>query len=436
MKIEKKEREFANDLIEFIYKSPTAFHCVDTCREMLDEGGFERLHIAGEWDIKKGGKYYVEKNSSAIIAFTVNSENIEEEGFGIIGSHSDFPAIKIKPSPEMVQGEGYLKLNTEIYGGPILNTWMDRPLAVAGRVVTKGESPLRPKETLINIKRPVAVIPNLAIHMNREVNKGIELNRQIDMIPLVSTVGKKFEKEGFVKNIIADELEMDIESIIDFELYFYEYEKGMLCGLDSEFISSPRLDNLSMVHASLNALLDSRATRGASIVCVFDNEEVGSSTKQGADSPMLRNVMERICIGLGKDRDGFFRGMYNSFMISADLAHAVHPNKPEKSDPTSRPAVNGGPAIKLSANQSYTTDGLSASIYESICEGEKIPCQRFLNRSDERGGSTIGPISSTHLDIQSVDVGSPVLAMHSARELGGVKDHSMIYRSFVKFFEL
>ncbi|CEP82233.1 M18 family aminopeptidase [Paraclostridium sordellii] len=428
--------EFARNLIGFIHNSPTAFHLVETSEELLKLNGFERLDSRERWTLKKGGKYYTTKNSSAIIAFTVNSEDVKEDGFRIIGSHSDSPSFRIKPNPEMEVEKTYLKLNTECYGGPILNTWLDRPLAIAGRVVLKGDCALRPIETLVNINRPICIIPNLAIHMNREVNDGFALNKQKDMLPLVGLLNDTLEKDNFLVKTIAKELGRKVDDIIDFDLFLYEYEKGMLIGANEEMISCGRLDNLSMAHASLHALINSKGSKGINVVAVFDNEEVGSSTKQGADSNMLINVLERISISLGQDREDFFRSLYSSFIISADLAHAVHPNVPEKHDPTNRPVMGKGPVIKINANQAYTSDSQSIAVYKAVCEKAGVNCQEFVNRSDVRGGSTIGPISSTHIDIPSVDVGSPIMSMHSIRELGCVKDHMDIYKTFKVFYEL
>lgn len=429
-------KSFAKNLLNYIYDSPTAFNAVKTSKELLDNNGFKELKMTEKWELQINGRYYITKNSSAIIAFVVNSQNIEEQGFRIIGSHSDSPSFRIKPKAEMVSENSYLKLNTECYGGPILNTWLDRPLAIAGRVVTKGEDILNPKEEIININKPLCIIPNIAIHMNRTVNEGYALNKQKDMLPLVGLINESLEKDNFLINEIVKELDVKKENIIDFDLFLYEYEKGSLIGPNEEFISSSRLDNLSMAHASLYGLIDSQNNKGINIVSVFDNEEVGSSTKQGADSNMMLNMLERISIALGKNRDEFLRSLYSSFMISADLAHAVHPNMGEKHDPTNRPVMGKGPVIKINANQSYTSDAHSVSVYKMICNEIDIPYQEFVNRSDERGGSTIGPISSTHIDIPSVDVGSPILAMHSIRELASVEDHYSIYRTFKRFYEI
>ncbi len=431
-----KKKEFAKDLIDFIYNSPTSFNAVNTSKEILDNNGFEELALNKKWNLKVGGRYYITKNSSALVSFIINSDNLEQEGFRIISSHSDSPSFRIKPNAEMNVENTYLKLNTECYGGPILNTWLDRPLSLAGRVILKGENILKPIEQIVNINKPICIIPNLAIHMNKTINDGYSLNKQKDMLPLVGLLNESLEKDNFLVNILSKELSVDSKDIIDFDLFLYEFEKGNLIGPNEEFISSSRLDNLSMAHASIHALINTKGKYGINMVSVFDNEEVGSSTKQGADSNMLLNILERICLALGKDREEFFNSLYSSFMISADLAHAVHPNISEKHDPTNRPVMGNGPVIKINANQAYTSDSYSISIYKNICKEANVRYQEFVNRSDERGGSTIGPISSTHIDIPSVDIGSPILAMHSIRELGSVDDHISIYKTFSKFYEI
>lgn len=429
-----KELNFAQDLIDFIGKSPSAFHVIENVKEELVYNGFTELNFSERWNIKKEGKYFVNKNDSALIAFVVGKGDIEKEGFKLIGAHTDSPTFKIKPNPEIIEENTYLRLNTEVYGGPILNTWFDRPLSLAGRITIKGKDLFSPKTYLINIDEPLMIIPNLAIHMNRKVNEGIKLNTQKETLPLLSIVNEEFEKENFLANKIGGKLDVEVEDILDFDLFLYECEKGKIVGLNNEFISCGKLDDLAMVHAGIKGLINSKVNRKTNVMILFDNEEVGSQTKQGAASPMLRTVLERICLSLGGDREDFYRSLSNSFLISADMAHGVHPNYVEKQDPTNRPVINGGPAIKLSANQAYTTDSISSTVYESICKVAGVPVQKFVNRSDERGGSTIGPISSTQLDIPSVDIGNPILSMHSVRELGGVDDHYYLYKSFIEYY--
>lgn len=287
-------KKFAKNLIDFIYNSPTAFHAVSTSKELLDANGFIELDSCKMWDVKVGGKYYITKNSSAIVAFTVNSDNIEKEGFRIIGSHSDSPSFRIKPNAEIESEKAYLKLNTECYGGPILSTWLDRPLGIAGRVIIRTDNILKPKEVIVNLDKPICIIPNLAVHMNRNVNEGYAFNKQKDMLPLVGLLNESLEKDNYLIKELENRLGVDKEDIVDFDLFLYEFEKGCLIGANEEFISSGRLDNLAMAHASLNALINANSSKGINIVAVFDNEEVGSSTKQGADSNMLLNILERI----------------------------------------------------------------------------------------------------------------------------------------------
>ena len=429
------KKQFAENLIDYIYDSPTAFNAVETSKDLLLKNGFYELKMNERWQLKVGGKYFITKNSSSLTAFVINSDNMQD-GFRIIGSHSDSPTFRIKPNAEMAVENTYLKLNTEGYGGAILSTWFDRPLSIAGRVILKSKNVLYPREEIININRPVCIIPNIAIHMNRSINDGYKFNKQKDTLPLVGLINDTLEKDDFLLKEISKELNVDKKDILDFDLYLYEYEKGNIIGPNEEFISSSRLDNLSMAHASLYGLIDSKGKSGINIASIFDNEEVGSSTKQGADSNMLLNLLERICISLGKDREEFFSAIYSSFMISADLAHALHPNIVEKHDPTNKPIMGGGPVIKISANQAYTSDAFSSGVYKNICEKCGVKYQQFVNRSDEKGGSTIGPISSTHLDINSVDIGSPILSMHSIRELGSVEDHFNIYKTFVEFYQI
>lgn len=431
-----KELNFAKELIDFLYDSPTAFHAVKNIKDSLENSNFKELKEEDKWNLEKGGKYYTTKNGSALIAFTVGEGEIEEQGFKIIGAHTDSPTFRVKPNSEIISENNYMKLNTEVYGGLIRSTWMDRPLSLAGRVALKGESLLNPELRLVNIKKPILIIPSLAIHMNREANSGGELNPQKDTLPLLAMVTEELEKDNALLNILAEELKINREDIIDFDLFLYEFEKGCIVGLKDEFISSSRLDDLQMVHAGIEALKEAPITQGINVMACFDNEEVGSATKQGADSDMLANILERIVVCLGKGREDFFRALSKSFIISADNAHAVHPNRPEKADPTNRPIVNKGPVIKINANCAYTSDSDSSAVYETICKKAGIPVQKFVNRSDSRGGSTIGPISSTHLNIRSVDIGNPTLAMHSVREFAGVKDHAYVTKSFEEFYRI
>jgi aspartyl aminopeptidase len=432
----KKELDFSYKLLDFVNNSPSSFHVVNNVKSVLLKNGFKELNSGERWVLEKEGKYFVTKNDSALIAFVVGKGELGKYGFKLIGAHTDSPTFRIKPHSEIKTENQYLKLNTEVYGGPIINTWLDRPLSIAGRISVKEKNFLNPETFLLSIDKPIAVIPNLAIHMNRQVNDGIKLNTQKETLPILSVINEKFEKDNALLDLISENIGVDPESVGDFDLFLYEYEKGCIAGLNDEFISCGKLDDLAMVHGGLEALIDSEPSNETNVLVLFDNEEVGSSTKQGADSPMLENLLERICISLKKDREDFFRAFNNSFLISADMTHALHPNYPEKQDPTNRPIINKGPAIKISANQSYTSDSVSSTVFQSLCNGAGVPVQIFVNRSDMRGGSTIGPISSTHLGISSVDVGNPILAMHSIKELGGVYDHYYMYKVFKELYKI
>lgn len=432
----KDELGYAQELIDFIYGSPSPFYAVKNIKEMLKKCGFDEIKECDRWNLDKGGKYFVTKNDSAIAAFTTGKKYIPETGFKIVGAHTDSPTFRIKPSPEMISENSYVKLNTEVYGGPILNTWLDRPLSIAGRVTVKSDNILFPETKLLNIEKPLLIIPNLAIHMNRKMNDGVKLNNQVDMLPIIGLVNESLENDNYLISLIADELNVSCDQILDFDLVLYEYNKGCIMGGNNEFVSSSRLDDLEMVHAGVSALMNSDISDGTNVLACFDNEEVGSATKQGAHSNFLSNVLERLVLAEGGDREDFFRSLDRSFMISSDSAHAVHPNRGEKCDPTNRPHINEGPVIKISANQKYTSDSNSVSVYEAICKKAGVPCQKFVNRSDEAGGSTIGPISSTHIPIRSIDIGTALLAMHSIRELCGVLDHSYVEKSFEAFYNL
>lgn len=432
--VTQEELNHVYSLLDFIQASPSAYHAVQSSAEILKAQGFRELKFEEKWSLLPLGRYYVTKNGTALIAFTIGQDQPENTGFHIIGAHTDSPTFRLKPTPEIPVEGRYLKLNVETYGGPILNTWLDRPLSVAGRVILQGESILRPRSVLIQSQSPILVIPNLAIHMNRKVNEGIELNKQKDLLPLLTTLGEGLDKEGILLKHLAELLNIRPEDILDFDLFLYEFDSGNVIGLNQEFVSSSRLDDLAMVHAGAWALSQVQGNQATAVLACFDHEEVGSTSKQGAASPLLAHVLERILLAQGKGREEYFQALERSFMISADMAHALHPNSGEKHDPINRPVLNGGPVIKISANQSYTTDGESSVMFEGLCQLAKVPVQKFVNRSDERGGSTIGPISSMHLEIRSVDVGNPILGMHSVRELGGVKDHlamSKVFREFL-----
>lgn len=430
------EKKLALELVDFLYDSPSACHGVKATQKILDKNGFIEIKETDKWDLQAKGKYYVIKNDSALIAFEVGTGNIEETGFRLIGAHTDVPGFRIKPNPQMISEGKYVKLNTEVYGGPILYTWYDRPLSIAGKVSIKGVSPLKPETRLININKPLLIIPSLAIHMNREVNEGYKINKQVDTLPLLGLINDKLEKEDYLMNILAEELQVNKEDILNFELGLYEYEKGSLIGMNEELISSGRFDDLWMVFAGVKALVNSKENVATKVMICIDNEEIGSLTAEGANSTLLNNILERIALGLGKDREGYYRTLANSIMISADLAHAVHPNLGVKHDPTNRPVLEGGPVLKIAASGSYSTDSFNGAVFAGICESVGVPFQKFVNRSDLRGGTTIGPITSANLTIPVIDMGAPVLGMHSIRELASVKDNYYTIKVFTEFFSL
>ena len=430
------EKKLALELVDFLYDSPSACHGVKATQKILNENGFIEIKETDKWDLQPKGKYYVIKNDSALIAFEIGTGDIEETGLRLIGAHTDVPGFRIKPNPQMISEGKYVKLNTEVYGGPILHTWFDRPLSIAGKVSLKGASPLKPETRLVNINKPLLIIPSLAIHMNREVNEGFKINRQVDTLPLLGLINDKLEKEDYLMNILAEELQVNKEDILNFELGLYEYEKGMLIGMNEELISSGRFDDLWMVYAGIKALVDSRENAATKVMICIDNEEIGSLTAEGANSTLLNNILERIALGLGKNREGYYRALANSIMISADLAHAVHPNLGDKHDPTNRPVLEGGPVLKIAASGSYSTDSFNGAVFAGICEAAGVPFQKFVNRSDVRGGTTIGPVTAANLTIPVIDMGAPVLGMHSIRELASVKDNYYTVKVFTEFFSL
>lgn len=427
-------RQFASDLIEFIDGSPTSYQAVEEIERRLVKNGFAQLVETEKWTLESEKKYFVKLNDSAIISFVVGRDSIVDTGFRLLGAHTDSPTFKIKPNAAMVK-DGYIVLNTEVYGGPILSTWFDRPLSIAGRVMVKGADALRPEAKMMCIDKDLLIIPNLAIHMNREVNNGYSYNAQKDTLPLIAIAGD-VEAENYIENIIASELNVKVEDVLDYDLYLYDRQKGTFLGLEEEFISIGRIDNLAMVHASLEALIDVDSPSATTMAAHFDNEEVGSGTVQGASSVEFGNILRRITIAMGLDEEEHLIAIANSFMISADMAHSVHPNYGDKADPTNRPVMGEGPVIKLSAKKSYATDGYSGAIFKAILKNANIPYQEFTNRSDAKGGSTIGTIIESFTGIKNIDVGNPMLAMHSVRELAEVEDHANMYRAFVEFLKI
>ncbi len=426
--------KLTDKLMNFIEQSPSVFHVIDNFENTLNNAGYTKLNRDEKWNLKSNGKYYLTNNNSAIIAFQVG-KSLKNNFFRIIGSHSDSPTFRVKPSPELFEKNHFVKLNTEVYGGPILSTWFDRPLSLAGRVVLKSEDPFKPNVKNIDIDKNLLIIPNLAIHMNRDINNGYSYNKQKDTLPLVGLINDKLEKDNYLLNILSKELNVDINHILDFDLFLYDRQKGEYIGNNKEFYSIGRIDNLGMAHVSIEALIDSEKSNFTKMVLISDNEEVGSMTKQGAGSPFLRDTLKRIITSTGGNFEDFDIAISKSFIISSDQAHSVHPNYMDKNDPTNYPLINKGPVIKVSARMNYTSDAYSSSVFANLCKKANVPVQYFVNRSDILGGSTIGPITTQNLNIDSVDIGNPILSMHSIRELGGVKDQEYIYNVFKEFYK-
>ena len=421
-------------LLNFLDSSPCNFYAVHTVREILINNGFAEKSLEDALTAQPGEKFFVTKNHSAIFAFTVGKKPVADTGLKIIAAHSDSPCFRVKPHAEMLCEGGIVKLNTEVYGGPILYTWFDRPLSLAGRVLLKGNDALHPITRLVKIDRPLFSISHLAIHFNRAVNEGNKISKQKDMLPIIAKVNNTLEAENMLLHLVADELQVDTGDIIDFDLLVYNTEKATTFGLNNEFISAGRLDDLSMVHAAIEAIIDVKEDNATCVAAIFDNEETGSGTKQGAGSPVLANVVQRMVESQGDNYDGYCRALAKSFLVSADNAHAFHPNYAEKYDPTNHPALGDGPCIKINANCKYMSDAHSAAIFKSLCIEAGAPYQYFVNHSDVAGGSTLGNILTGQMDIAGVDVGNPLLAMHSVRETGSVTDHINMIKVFKQFF--
>ena len=423
-------------LIDFLNASPVNFLAVKTLKEELEKADFQNLDPSESLDgLKPGSQFYVTKNDSSLYAFRLGNEPLQEGGFHIICAHCDSPTFRIKPNAE-ITSEGMVRLNTEVYGGPIMSTWFDRPLSLAGRVILRTENPMHPETRLLHVKRPLLQISNLAIHFNRQVNDGVKLSKQKDMLPILGIINDEMEKGNLLINLICKELKVKQKDILDFDLYLADATPACTFGIHDEFISSGRLDDLSMVHAGLQALLQSgkKTPKVTQVLAIFDNEETGSQTKQGAGSPFLANLIERIVLAQGGTSEDFHRSIEKAFMVSADNAHAWHPNYSDKYDPTNHPVLGGGPVIKFNAAQKYASDAVSAAVFASICEKAGVPCQRFVNHSDVAGGSTLGNILASSLPVKGVDMGNPLLAMHSCRETAAVADHLYCIEAFKTFY--
>ena len=429
-------------LLSFLDASPVNFLAVKNIVDTLAANGFRRIDPAlplGE--VKSGDRFFVTKNDSSIYAFRIGNKPIADAGFHMICAHCDSPTFRIKPNAEMLVEGGIVKLNTEVYGGPIMSTWFDRPLTLAGRVIVRGENVMQPETLLLHIKRPLLQISNLAIHFNRQVNDGVALSKQKDVLPLLGQITSQLEAGNLLMNVILEELnsttayrQFCAKDVLDFDLYLADATPACTFGVHNEFISSGRLDDLSMCYAGLEALIASDTTDTTQVLALFDNEETGSQTKQGAGSPFLAYMLKRIALAQSHTEEAYYQAVERAFMISADNAHAWHPNYPEKYDPTNHPMLGGGPVIKFNAAQKYASDAVSAAVFAGLCEKAGVPCQRFVNHSDVAGGSTLGNILASSIPLRGVDMGNAILAMHSCRETGSVVDHEYCVKVFTEFF--
>lgn len=429
-----------NRLLSFLDASPVNFLAVKNIADMLEAGGFRRLNpVLPIGTVNAGDRFFVTKNDSSIFAFRIGAKTLADAGFHMICAHADSPTFRIKPNAEMLCEGGLVKLNTEVYGGPIMSTWFDRPLTLAGRVIVRGENVMLPETMLLHIKRPLLQISNLAIHFNRQVNDGVKLSKQKDVLPLLGQITSQLEAGNLLMNVIVEELNkqrpIQQEDILDFDLYLADTAPACTFGVHNEFISAGRLDDLSMCFAGLEAMLAAHDTDTTQVLAIFDNEETGSQTKQGAGSPFLSYMLKRIALAQSHTEEAYYQAVERAFMISADNAHAWHPNYAEKYDPTNHPMLGGGPVIKFNAAQKYASDAASAAVFAGLCAKAGVPCQRFVNHSDVAGGSTLGNILASSIPLRGVDMGNAILAMHSCRETGSVRDHEYCVKVFTEFFE-
>ena len=429
-----------NRLLSFLDASPVNFLAVKNIADMLEAGGFRRLNPALPiGTVNAGDRFFVTKNDSSIFAFRIGAKTLADAGFHMICAHADSPTFRIKPNAEMLCEGGLVKLNTEVYGGPIMSTWFDRPLTLAGRVIVRSHDVMQPQTMLLHIKRPLLQISNLAIHFNRQVNDGVKLSKQKDVLPLLGQINSQLEAGNLLMNVIVEELNkqrpIQQEDILDFDLYLADTTPACTFGAHNEFISAGRLDDLSMCFAGLEAMLAAHDTDTTQVLAIFDNEETGSQTKQGAGSPFLSYMLKRIALAQTNTEEAYYQAVERAFMISADNAHAWHPNYAEKYDPTNHPMLGGGPVIKFNAAQKYASDAASAAVFAGLCAKAGVPCQRFVNHSDVAGGSTLGNILASSIPLRGVDMGNAILAMHSCRETGSVRDHEYCVKVFTEFFE-
>ena len=428
-----KETEILFDLLK---KGVSPVQAVTACEERLLAAGFQKLDYADEWKLEAGGRYVMNHHDTTLFAFTLGNDwgKTKAPQIRIAAAHTDFPCLRIKPSADVVTNS-YAQVNVEVYGGAILNTWLDRPLGIAGRVAVRGTSPFAPEVRAFVSDKKLLTIPNLAIHMNREVNKGVELNKQVDMLPVFGLLLEEEKSADTFLTFLAKELDVKKEDILDFELTVYCNEEPEYIGLQEDFISSPRLDNLTSCSALLSAIIDAKRTEGMNFIALFDHEEIGSRSKQGAGSILLHDMLLRILKETGREKSAE-RDLYQSMILSVDVAHGLHPNQAGKMDITNKPVLGKGFCIKEASSQSYATDCEAIAMIQQICEMKHIPYQKFVNRSDMPGGGTLGSIASALLPVKTVDIGIPLLAMHSARELMGSADQQALKDLVEAYFSL
>ena len=417
-----------SSLLEFIKKSPSPFHVIRKATEVLGNNGFEELKLADTWRLQSGKAYMVSVYDSTLIAFTIGAEPCAS--LRLAAAHTDFPCLRIKPNPDLTV-HGYRKVNVEVYGGMIRESWLDRPLSAAGKLTLCGSDAFQPRTMLIDIGKPFLTIPRLAIHMNPKTNDGLSLNPQKEMLPLMGTGHDESDFLTFMSGCCG----IPKEEIVSYDLTVYPTEHGTCTGCNDEFLSSPRLDNLTSVKACLEAISSRRHREGIRLVALFDNEEVGNHTKQGAASSLLPELLQRIYLNLGFTYEDYMACRSRGFLLSLDVAHGMHPNYPEKNDITNFPLLNGGPVLKTACSQRYAGDAEAAAVIIALCRREGIPLQYFVNRSDMSGGSTLGSVLSAHLAMRAMDVGLPVLAMHSARELMGGADQTSLEKLTTAFLQ-
>ena len=420
------KKTIAKELLTFIRKSPSAFHVIDNFRAMLLEQGYAELRENERWTAEAGGKYFVTRNGSSLIAFRVPKK--PEGGFMLAAAHSDSPSFKIKQNPEKLSAGHYVQLSTEKYGGMIMSSWLDRPLSVAGRLLVREKDGLAVK--LVDVDRDLLIIPNVAIHMDRTVNDGKKFLANVDTLPLF---GGTEAQGGFMK-LVAEAAGVAETDILGHDLFLYCRQEGALLGAGEEYVASPKLDDLECAFGCMKGFLKAKESHAVPVCCIFDNEEVGSATKQGAESNLLRDVLRRIASALGRDEEGYQAMLAESFMVSADNAHAQHPNHPEYADGGNTPWINEGVVVKFNANQKYTTDAVSCGIFRSVCDEAGVPVQVYANRSDLPGGSTLGSIANTKVAVNTVDIGLAQLAMHSAFETAGVRDLEYLVKAMTVYF--